>query len=387
MTFFGLNIKEVLNFIKEVLNFFYRTLYQSSLPNYVIFLIFVLLAIGIGQIFPSLLKLILYLFDRQGEKNLYDLFVKPIRASIKVCSTLIFVHLAGELWLRDYKEVAEFIEPLINLVFGITIAWITSRILRQFIRFYGIKLLRQSGLAVNEMLLVFETLAYIAIGFITVVIYAETRNFSWVGWLAGISFGGAALGLALSNAANDFLGTILLFLDRRFLPGEYIRLPTLNSGRAVEVFGRVESIGWRSTTIRIAGKNTLYIVSNYLLAQEEVENVSRGKKLMVLIYLDFMKKLIEREQALIEQVIIESTEKLFGMAPNSTSINFTQQLDRDNTRAMVTFSILGSTENSIELRMNILESTYVEISEKLRGFGIEFVAQEPEIYVEAPITI
>ncbi len=380
MTFFGLNIE-------EVLNFFYRTLYQSSLPNYVIFLIFVLLAIGIGQIFPSLLKLILYLFDRQGEKNLYDLFVEPIRASIKLCITLVFIYLAGELWFRDYKEVAEFIEPLIDLLFGITIAWITSRILRQYIRVYGIKLLRQSGLAVNEMLLVFETLANIAIGFITVVIYAEIHNFSWVGWLAGISFGGAALGLAVSNAANDFLGTILLFLDRRFLPGEYIRLPASNNGRALEVFGRIESIGWRSTTIRVAGKNTLYILANAKLEWEEVEILSRGKKLMVLIYLDFMRKLIEREQALIEQVIIESTEKLFGMAPNSTSINFTQQLDRDNTRAMVTFSILGSTENSIELRKHILESTYEEIEKKLRGFGLEFVGQEPEIYVEAPITI
>ena len=77
MTFFGLDIE-------ETLDFFYRTLYQSSLPNYVIFLIFVLLAIGIGQIFPRLLELILYLFARQQQKNLYNLFVKPIRGSIEM---------------------------------------------------------------------------------------------------------------------------------------------------------------------------------------------------------------------------------------------------------------------------------------------------------------
>ncbi|MGK7953421.1 MAG: mechanosensitive ion channel domain-containing protein [Xenococcaceae cyanobacterium] len=380
MIFLGLNIE-------ETLNFFYRRLYQSSFPNYVIFLIFVVLAIGIGQIFPSLLKLILYLGDRQQQKDLYNLFVKPIQLSIKICSTLILSYWAAELWLKDYQGVSQFLEPLIELVFLLAIAWITSRILRQFIRVYGIKFLRQSGLAVNEMLLVFETLANIAIGLITVVIYAEIRNFSWLSLFAGISLGGAALGLAASKTADDFLGTILLYLDRRFLPGEYIRLPTLNSGRAEEIFGRVESIGWRSTTIRVAGKNTLYIVSNAILARDELENVSRGKKVMVLIYLDFIRQLKEREQALIEQVIIESTEKLFGIAPNSTSVNFTQQLDRGNSKAMVTFSILGSTENSIELRKNILESTYEEISAKLRGFGIEFVAQEPSIYVEAPITI
>ena len=380
MTFFGFNIG-------ETLDFFYRTLYQSSFPNYVIFLFFVLIAIAMGQILPSLLRLILYLGDRKKEKNLYDLFIQPIRGSIKFCSTLILIYWANKLWLTEYKASSEFLEPLIGLVFLIAIAWIVSRILTQLIRVYGIKFLRQSGLAVNEMLLVLETLANIAIGFITVVIYAESRDFSWVSLFAGISLGGAALGLAASKTADDFLGTILLYLDRRFLPGEYIRLPILNSGRAEEIFGRVESIGWRSTAIRIAGKNTLYIMSNATLARDELENVSRGKKVMVLLYLDFFTQLKEREQALIEQVIIESTEKLFGIAPNSTSVDFTQQSNQDKTRAMVTFSILGATENSIQLRKNILESTYEEISAKLRSFGIEFMAQQPNIYVEAPITI
>ena len=301
MTFFGLNIE-------EIVNFFYNRLEQSSLPNYVIFLIFVLLAICIGQLIPSLLKLILCLFDRQKKKNLYELFVKPIRKSIEICSSLIFIYWATGLWLKDYQGLSQFLEPLIGLVFLLAIAWIISRILTQFIRIYGIKLLRQSGLVVNEMLLVLETLANIAIGFITVVIYAEIRNFSWLSLFAGISLGGAALGLAASKTADDFLGTILLYLDRRFFPGEYIRLPTLNSGRAEEIFGRVEAIGWRSTTIRIAGKNTLYIVSNAVLARDELENVSRGKKVMVILYLDFLRKLKEREQALIEQIIIESPE-------------------------------------------------------------------------------
>ncbi len=380
MKFFGINIE-------ETLYFFHRRLSQSSLPNYVIFFIFVLLAMGIGQIFPRLLELILYLFDRQQQKNLYNLFVKPIRGSIETCSSLILIYWANGLWLREYEASSEFLEPLIELVFWVTIAWITSRILRQFIRVYGIKFLRQSGLAVNEMLLVFETLVNMALGFITLVIYAETRNFSWLSLFAGISLGGAALGLAASKIADDFLGSILLYLDRRFLPGEYIRLPILNSGRAEEIFGRVESIGWRSTNIRVAGKNTLYIMSNAILARDELENVSRGKKVMVLIYLDFTSQLKEREQALIEQVIIGSTERLFGIDPNSTSVNFTQQVNQDNTRAMVTFSILGSTENSLELRKNILESTYEEVLSKLRGFGIDLVAQEPSIYVEAPITI
>ena len=147
MIFFGLNIE-------ETLDFFQSRLYQSSLPNYVIFFIFVLLAIGIGQIVPSLLKLIFYLFDRQQKKNLYNLFVKPIRGSIEFCSAIILIYWVAEIWLKEYQALAKLIEPLIKLGFLTAIAWIISRILRQFIRVYGIKLLRQSGLVVNEMLLV-----------------------------------------------------------------------------------------------------------------------------------------------------------------------------------------------------------------------------------------
>ena len=71
MTILGLKIEEIFTFL-------YRTLYQSNLPNNIIFLIFVVLAIVIGQIVPSLLKFILYLSDRQQEKNLHNLIFKPV---------------------------------------------------------------------------------------------------------------------------------------------------------------------------------------------------------------------------------------------------------------------------------------------------------------------
>ena len=132
MRFFGSNIE-------QILDFFYSRLDQSSLPNYVIFLLFVLLAIAIGQIFPSILKLILYLFDREQKKNLYELFIQPIRGPIKFCSTLTLIYWANGLWPREYEIASEFLEPLIDLVFLLAIAWIISRILTQFIRAYGIK--------------------------------------------------------------------------------------------------------------------------------------------------------------------------------------------------------------------------------------------------------
>lgn len=359
----------------------------QSLPSFFIFLLFCLLAIAVGNVIPYALKLIFTLLDRKNHKNLYELFVRPIQASIKVCTTLLLIHWAVQVWLGGYTVLSGFLEVVTSLVFFSAIAWIVSRVLKQFIRVYGIRMLRSSGFNVNEILLVLETLASIVIGFIAIILYAESRDFPWVGLLAGVSFGGVVLGLAVSKAAEDFLSTLLLYLDNRFLPGDYIRLPQMGDGRVEEVFGRIESIGWRSTTIRIAGKNTIYITTNTILAQQEIENVSRGKRIMVLLTLMFSSTLADREKALIEEVVVESTEQVYGIAANTTKVKFTHSSDGGRTSALINFAILGSSETSIKLRKDILESACEEIANKLKVFDIKFVAQEPKIYIEAPVTI
>ncbi|HEY9858809.1 MAG TPA: hypothetical protein V6D16_04835 [Candidatus Obscuribacterales bacterium] len=50
----------------------------------------------------------------------------------------------------------------------------------------------------------------------------------------------------------------------------------------------------RSTEIRTAAKITVFIVPNSTLANLEIENITRGKKIMVLLYLDFLNNLQDR---------------------------------------------------------------------------------------------
>lgn len=358
----------------------------QSLPSFFVFLLVCLLAIAIGNVIPPALKFIFNLIDRKRERSLYELFIRPIQESIKICTILLLIYWAAKIWLVNYQVLSGFLEVLTSLIFFGAVAWIISRVLRQFIRVYGIRMLRNSGLNVNEILLVFEAIANIIIGFVAVILYAENRDFPWVGVFAGASLGGVALGLAVSKTAEDFLSTLLLYLDNRFLPGDYIRLPAME-GRSEEVFGRVESIGWRSTTIRIAGKNTIYITTNTILIQQEIENVSRGKRIMVLLTLNFSGVLENREKALIEEIVIESTEQVYGIAANSTKVKFMHSLDGNSTSAIVNFAILGSSETSIKLRKDILDSACEEMASKLQAFNIAFIAQEPKIYIEAPVTI
>ncbi|NEQ38061.1 MAG: hypothetical protein F6K40_18055 [Okeania sp. SIO3I5] len=53
----------------------------------------------------------------------------------------------------------------------------------------------------------------------------------------------------------------------------------------------------------------------------------------------------------------------------------------------MTFFIFGSSENSIQLRKQLLEVVNQNFSKELKKFGIEFNMQEPNIYVDSPVTI
>jgi len=365
--------------ISSNINGFYNLLNTSSIPNYVIFLVFALLSVLIGRYTPGIASLVIHRFSPQKGKEIYDNLIEPIQQIFKLAGTLVLISLSLE-WLRNYEGLYNFIQPFIDLAVTISVAWLVSRLFRQLVRSYGIDLIRKIGWEVDELLLVFETVANVIIGFIAFVVFAQSQNINLVTLVTSVGIGGIAIAFAAQKTLEQLLGTVVLYLDRPFIPGEYIRLPNGS-------FGRVESIGIRSTKIRTAAKSTLMIVPNSTMANWEIENITRGKKVMVLLYLDFSQILGKQEEALVEQVIAESTNSLFGIDPGSTSIALLNQPEHNYTRARVNFFILGSNENSIELRKRLLELANEKISKRLMSHGLKFTMNEPTIYVDSPITI
>lgn len=357
----------------------------ADIPKPAIFILFVMLSVLLGRYTPSVARLVILRLAKEQVTSIYENLIEPIKNLFRVAGTLILISLCLT-WLEEYEFLYKLIKPFIDLAVVISVAWLVSRLFRLFLREYGVDLLGKFGREFNELILVVETLANIVIGFIAILAFAQSQQFNLIGLMTSLGIGGLAVVFAAQKTLEQLLGTIVLYLDRPFVPGDYIRLPSIGNVPG-GLFGRVESIGLRSTKIRTAAKSTLYIVPNSTLANMEIENVTMGKKVMVLLYLDFSKLLEERDRALVEQVINESTESLFGIDPGSTNIKLTSNLDKQTTRARVTFFILGSSENSIQLRKHLLELANEKISKQLMDYGIEFIMQEPTIYVESPVTL
>jgi MscS family membrane protein len=86
-----------------------------------------------------------------------------------------------------------------------------------------------------------------------------------------LAFGGAGaivVGLAGKDILANFFGGMMIYLDRPFLIGDWIRSPDK------DIEGTVEKIGWRLTRIRTFDKRPLY-VPNSIFSTVAIENPSR----------------------------------------------------------------------------------------------------------------
>jgi len=100
------------------------------------------------------------------------------------------------------------------------------------------------------------------------LIAVQTLGFSISGvWALG-GVGGIAVGFAAKDLLANFFGGLMIYWDRPFSVGDWIR----SADREIE--GTVEHIGWRLSCIRTFDKRPLYI-PNSIFASIAVENPSR----------------------------------------------------------------------------------------------------------------
>ena len=100
------------------------------------------------------------------------------------------------------------------------------------------------------------------------LIAMQLLGYSVSGLLAFGGIGGIAVGFAAKDLLANFFGGLMIYLDRPFSVGDWIRSPDK------EIEGTVEDVGWRLTRIRTFDKRPLYI-PNSVFASISVENPSR----------------------------------------------------------------------------------------------------------------
>jgi len=290
---------------------------------------------------------------------------------------LAIIYIYAPRWL-DWFEIG------LGLAVGILVSWTGSRIFKQFFDQYLLNAVIQSKRKINsELLVVGKVLANVAIVVTVLFVFAQTHQINLFGLLASLGVGGLAIAFAAQKSLEQLLGGIVLYIDRPFVTDDYVGL---DDG----TFGRIESIGLRSTRIRTSGKGTVMVVPNNLLTESKVENFTDARKIISIVYLRFYRAIPEDEKALIRQVILDSTRDIVGIDPRSTEVTFNDTTDASGqsfTQGQINLFVLGSGKFSMELRRQLVDSAKQNVSLQLKEYGIAFDLQERTTNVASPITI
>jgi len=230
---------------------------------FVVVLITTIVALALRVILNRLLT------EAGKTKNVWDDTL--IEAAIKPVRWLVW--LVGLSWAADLAasqaeaSLLQAVEPIRQVGVVVLLAWFIVRfIIRAEVNLTDPKIHadpmdKTTVSAVGKLL-------RISVLITSGLVILQTMGYSVSGILAFGGVGGLAVGLAAKDLLANFFGGLMVYMDRPFKVGDWIRSPD----RKIE--GTVEDIGWRVTRIRTFDKRPLY-VPNAIFTQISIENPSR----------------------------------------------------------------------------------------------------------------
>ncbi len=249
-------MKEILEKIQAYLPFSDQT---DTWIIQIFLIIFVALLVDLIQ------KKILRRIKKQLEKteNLWDDAL--IHAIIRPISLLIWtLGLSLALELTTVGNAMKIFElgTIISVGWALIrlINYVEANIIEQQ-KIKGKTIDRTTADAISQLLKVSVTIT-------STLVALQALGFNISAILAFGGIGGIAVGFAAKDLLANFFGGLMIYLDRPFSVGDWIRSPDRN------IEGTVEKIGWRLTSIRTFDKRPLYI-PNSTFANIAVENPSR----------------------------------------------------------------------------------------------------------------
>jgi MscS family membrane protein len=248
-------------------------------------------------------------------RSIYAKVVRPQQNWLGITLLLILADIPL-LVLQRRAVWLDALEFIVGIAIAVNLVLLGFSIFDRYFGVYMLDLAIRSKNKVNsEILLLYKYLTYGAIILVVFFAFAQAHQVNLIGLVASLGIGGVAIALAAQKILEQVLWSIMIYLDRPFTPDDYIHL---SDG----TFGRVESIGWRSTKIRLSGKSTLVIIPNSILAQMAIENLSGAQKVISLINIAFERPIPDEERALIRQLILSSTKDIYGLDHRLTEVVF-----------------------------------------------------------------
>ena len=187
--------------------------------------------------------------------------------------------------------------------------------------------------------------------------------------IAGASIGGLALAFAAQDSLKNFLGTIVIFLDKPFHIGDWVAINELE--------GEVESVGVRSTRIR-AADTTLHQIPNSVISEANINNkglrTHRRYTTELGIRYDTPPKLV--------RAFTKGIKEIIKKHPGADSNNYNVEFSSFGDSALLILVNVYFTKlewGDEEAAKNILNLAVIELADEL---GVDFAFPSTTLMIE-----
>lgn len=239
---------------------------EKYLWMFLLFLV-IFLTLLVNFVVIRTLKKLIFWFDAKTKSKWDEILLhalhKPLGWFIWIAGFVAALHI-----LATYSQLEwnNYINHFWRVAIIVNVSWMFIRIIGNIEK--EITSGRYQGNLDHSTVYAVGRLLRLSIMITASLIILQYLGFSISGVLAFGGIGGIAIGFAAKDLLSNFFGAIMIFVDKPFAVGDWIRSPDRN------IEGTVEDIGWRMTRIRTFDKRPLY-VPNSVFSSIAVENPSR----------------------------------------------------------------------------------------------------------------
>ncbi|MGB1190669.1 MAG: mechanosensitive ion channel family protein, partial [Pseudomonadales bacterium] len=192
-----------------------------------------------------------------------DALLRTVRLPLQVLIWVIGLSIAAE-WIAEARSQTQI--EVIALVRYLAFIGLVTLFLTRLIKELEVAYLASGGdeTTVTAVAKLLRISLFITAALMTM----QTMGLSITGVLTFGGIGGIAVGFAAQDLLANLFGGLVIYLDRPFKVGDWIRSPDR------EIEGTVIKIGWRLTEIRTFSQRPLYI-PNSTFSKIALENPSR----------------------------------------------------------------------------------------------------------------
>ena len=228
-------------------------------------------------------------------------------------------------FISTVAKAVNLIAYLIAYLFGTWAAWLGSLLVAELI--ISSPRIEENSLDA-QLLRLSARIIGIVLGLVLIFYGANQIGIPLVGVLAGVGVGGLAIALAAQDSLKNLLGSLMIFMDQPYKPGERIVVQNHD--------GFVEEIGLRSTKIRMLD-GALTSIPNERMASLDIENIGRRqfirRQTNLRLAYDTPPDKIEAALAIIQDVLKDHE----GMQPELPPRVFFDEFNTDSLNLFVSY--------------------------------------------------